>query len=254
MSAQEMNVDSKICLVTGAGSGIGATTAKHLAARGMTVVCADLNGDGAAQVAADIVAAGGSATAATLDVTDDVAVSALVEQIVADHGRLDVAVNSAGIGDPERNHLADVDPAAWHRVIGVNLTGVFFCMRAEIDAMLRTGGGSIVNMASVHSLVGRSMQAAYVASKHGVVGLTKAAAIEYGDRAIRVNAVCPGYIETPLLVDMPTPMREQIEAKHPVGRLGTPEEVAEVVDFLAGDSSSFVTGAAYTVDGGYTAQ
>lgn len=120
--------------------------------------------------------------------------------------------------------------------------------------MLRTGGGSIVNMASVHSLVGRSMQAAYVASKHGVVGLTKAAAIEYGDRAIRVNAVCPGYIETPLLVDMPTPMREQIEAKHPVGRLGTPEEVAEVVDFLAGDSSSFVTGAAYTVDGGYTAQ
>ncbi|KXF50025.1 hypothetical protein AXA44_21870 [Rhodococcus sp. SC4] len=242
-----------VCLVTGAASGIGAASAVRLSAAGAIVVCADLDEAGARHIAEKLVAGGGIAEGIALDVADENSVAGAVDQVVARCGRLDVAVNSAGITAPPRTGIVETTANQWRSVLDVNLTGVFLCMRSEIAAMSRDGGGAIVNLASVLGLVGRAEQAAYVASKHGVIGLTRAAAIECADRKIRVNAVCPGYIETPMIDQMPSEGRALITARHPVRRLGTAEEVAEVVAFLASDRAQFVTGAQYAVDGGYTA-
>lgn len=244
---------SKVALVTGGSSGIGEASAKALAAAGAKVAVADLNIDGANRVVAEIIAAGGSAKAYALDVSDDAAVGAVISAIASDFGGLHIAVNNAGIGG-DIAPTGDQTPAGWRKVMGVNLDGVFYCMRHEIVAILKSGGGSIINMASILGAVGFGNSAAYVAAKHGVVGLTKAAAIEYATSGIRVNSIGPGFIATPMLSALPEEAMPAIAALHPLNRLGTSEEVAALVLFLASDQASFITGSYYPVDGGYLAR
>ncbi len=240
----------KVAIVTGAGSGIGEACATLLARRGAKVLVADVRAEAAETVAA---AVGDAARPHAVDVTDPAACEAMVAAAVEAFGRLDVAVNNAGIGGPQA--LTGEYPLdGWGAVIAVNLSGVFYCMRAEISAMLATGGGSIVNMASILGTVGFAQSVAYVAAKHGVVGMTKTAAVEYARQGIRVNSVGPGFIETPLLAAASPEIVAGVAGLHPLGRLGRAEEVAELVAFLASDRASNTTGAYYLTDGGYTAQ
>ena len=245
------SLTGKVALVTGAASGIGEAIARRFAAEGATVVVADINETAAKETAGSI---GPSAFGAAADVSDPDAMAALVDGIVREHGRLDIAVNNAGIGG-DSAPTGEYPLESWRTVMSVNLDGVFYSMRAEIPALLQSGGGSIVNIGSILSSVGFGQSAAYVAAKHGVAGLTKSAAIEYAQQGVRVNAVGPGFIETPLLQDPKNAeLVKGIAALHPVGRLGQPEEIAALVTFLASDDASFITGSYYTADGGYTAQ
>jgi NAD(P)-dependent dehydrogenase (short-subunit alcohol dehydrogenase family) len=244
----------KVAIVTGASAGIGRATAVSLAAEGARVVVADVDVARGEQVVADINDKGGTALFIRCDVTDDESVGALVTKTVERFGGLDVAFNNAGIeGAPAPT--AECTPENWHRTLAVNLTGIWSCMRHEIPVMLARGGGSIVNMSSVAGLVGFATIPAYTASKHGVVGLTKTAALEYAEHGIRVNAVCPGVIDTEM-VERFTGGQSEAEAAmiatEPVGRMGHPEEIADAVVWLCSDHSSFVTGQAIAVDGGFT--
>ena len=240
----------KVAIVTGAGSGIGEACVTLLARRGAKVLVADVRAEPAEAVAAAI---GDAARPHVVDVTDPVACEAMVAAAVETFGRLDVAVNNAGIGGPQAP-TGEYPLDGWAAVIAVNLSGVFYCMRAEISAMLAGGGGSIVNMASILGSVGFAQSVAYVSAKHGVVGMTKTAAVEYARQGIRVNAVGPGFIETPLLAAASPEIVAGVAGLHPLGRLGRSEEVAELVAFLASDRASNTTGAYYVTDGGYTAQ
>jgi NAD(P)-dependent dehydrogenase (short-subunit alcohol dehydrogenase family) len=239
-------LEGKVALVTGGASGIGEAVVRRFAAEGAVVAVADLSEEAAEKLAVDV---GDGAHAEAADVSDPEAVRALVDRLMERHGRLDVAVNNAGIGGPAAP-VGEYPIDGWRKVVSVNLDGVFYSMRYEIPAMLRGGGGSIVNMASILGAVGFAQAPAYVSAKHGVVGLTKAAAIEYSQQGVRVNAVGPGFIDTPLLTEE---IVKAVTPLHPIGRIGTPEEVAAVVAFLASDEASFVSGAYYTVDGAYTA-
>ncbi len=244
----------KVALVTGAASGIGAAIAHQLAASGAKVVVADLDATGAAAVVSEITAAGGTAIAATADVGKAADVEALVEKAVATYGALHLAVNNAGIGGPAAP-TGEYPLEGWAKVIDVNLNSVFYGLRYEIPALLKSGGGAIVNMASILGSVGFAQSPAYVAAKHAVVGLTKNAAIEYAKQNIRVNAVGPGFIDTPLLSKNLTPEALGfIKGLHPIGRLGTAAEVAALTLFLLSNEASFITGSYHLVDGGYVAQ
>ncbi|WP_425073448.1 SDR family NAD(P)-dependent oxidoreductase [Sagittula sp. S175] len=251
--AMPLPFDGKVALVTGAGSGIGAETARLLGARGARVMVTDIDGQAAGNVAAAIANAGCRAEACVLDVTDFDAVAATVARARALFGGLDLAVNNAGVATPHFA-LADLPHGEWHRQIGVNLTGVFNCMKAEIPAMLERGGGSVVNVSSIFGRVGSGQRAGYVAAKHGVIGLTKAAALDYAEQRIRVNAVAPGYVETPLLSERTPEQLAALAQRHPVNRLGLAHEVAEAVLFLLSDAALFMTGSVVDVDGGYTAR
>jgi NAD(P)-dependent dehydrogenase (short-subunit alcohol dehydrogenase family) len=215
----------------------------------MLIVIADRSPDAAAQLAEEI---GSTASAVQVDVSDEASCRQMVQFTIEKFGRLDVAVNSAGLGNPDRSRVGELTFDSWRRLMNVNLDGVFLSMKAEIAAMLG-GGGSIINVSSVMGTVAVSGACAYVASKHGVVGLTKAAALDYAKDGIRVNAVAPGYVDTPMLANRSEAQRAEIASRHPLGRIAAPEEIAAVVAFLASPESSFVSGAYYTVDGGYTA-
>jgi NAD(P)-dependent dehydrogenase (short-subunit alcohol dehydrogenase family) len=251
-------VDGKVALVTGGASGIGRATALAFAREGAKLIIADMNEDGGQQTVHMIKEHGGEATFVQVDVSQATAVEAMISKTVETYGRLDCAHNNAGIGSRPRVLLHELPEESWDRVLSINLKGVWLCMKYEIIQMLTQGGGTIVNTASIMGLVGSwSRSGAYNASKHGVVGLTKTAALEYATSGIRVNCVCPGYIRTPLLESLLTSqpeMEAQIVARHPVGRMGRPEEIAEAVVWLCSDAASFVTGHTMTVDGGYVAQ
>ncbi|MEU5089316.1 SDR family NAD(P)-dependent oxidoreductase [Streptomyces sp. NPDC021356] len=243
----------RTALVTGAASGIGLATARRLGAGGAHVVIADFNAEGAEQAAADLTAEGVKAAAVRLDVTRPESVEAAVAFAQDTFGALHLAVNNAGIGGPSAPTGAyDID--AYQRVVRTNLDGVFYSLRYELPALEATAtGGAIVNVASILGSVGFAGSPAYVAAKHGVVGLTKTAAAEYAARGIRINAVGPGFIETPLLSTMGEAAHRSLTALHPAGRLGRAEEVAELIAFLLSDRASYVHGSYHLVDGAYTA-
>jgi NAD(P)-dependent dehydrogenase (short-subunit alcohol dehydrogenase family) len=242
----------KVAVVTGAGSGIGAAVSRRLAAEGAEVVVADLDEAAAADIVRDIRGQGGKAHGASVDVGDPEAVEAMVDFAVRQCGALHLAVNNAGIAGA-RTKTADYPIEDWQRLIDVNLNGVFYSMKFEIPAMLAAGGGAIVNMSSILGSVGLPTASAYTAAKHAVVGLTKAAAMEYARSGIRINAVGPGWIDTPLLAQQWETAPRRMLALQPMGRQGTPEEVAALVCFLLSDEASFIAGSYHLVDGAYTA-
>jgi NAD(P)-dependent dehydrogenase (short-subunit alcohol dehydrogenase family) len=246
----------KSILVTGGASGIGFAAARAFAAEGGRVLVADLDGDAATAAAVGIRAGGGEALACTVDVADPGQCVAMVARAVAAFGGLHVAFNNAGMPSRISAEFEDFTAIEWRRLIDVNLGGVFHCMRAEAPALRAGGGGAIVNTASVASLVAAPGMAAYVASKHGVAGLTKAASLDLIRHGIRVNAVCPGMIRTPMLAPLlaAPDQRARIEAQVPIGRVGEPEEVANAVLFLASDAASYLVGALLSVDGGVVVQ
>lgn len=246
-------LQDKVALVTGAGSGIGRAVAIKYAAEGAKVVVSDINQKGGDETVATIKEAGGDAIFIHADTSSAADNEALVAATVKQYGALHIACNNAGVGAPPAD-VGDYEIANWDKVIGINLSGVFYGLRYQIPAMLAAGGGAIVNMASILGQVATRQNSAYVAAKHGVVGLTKAAALEYATRGIRVNSVGPGYIDTPLLQTMSDEARAPLIAQHPIGRLGESDEVAELVVWLSSDKASFVTASYYAVDGGLLAQ
>ncbi|WP_343528481.1 glucose 1-dehydrogenase [Sphingomonas sp.] len=251
MSHQSRFAD-KVVIVTGASTGIGRATAIAFAREGARVVIGDFD-DAAADTASAITDAGGSAMFVKTDVSQDASVQGLVQAAIDTHGRLDIGFNNAGLL-PRTADLADMSVEDFDRTIAVDLRGVFLCMKYQIAQMLRNGGGAIVNTASVAGLVADPGMAPYVAAKHGVVGITKAAALDYATRNIRINAVAPGLVATPMterwLAD--PAFKEKLLQNSPIGRAARPEEIATTVLYLSSDAASFVTGQTYVVDGGQT--
>ncbi len=246
-------LENKVAIVTGAGSGIGRAIALLFATEGVKVVVSDINEAGGNETVAAIKQAGADAIFIKANTADAKENESLVSQAVKKYGALHIAVNNAGIGGPLAP-TGDYPIDGWDKVISINLSGVFYGMHYQIPEILKAGGGAIVNMASILGQVGTKFSPAYVAAKHGVVGLTKTAALEYASQHIRINSVGPGYIKTPLLDALDETVLNMLVGLHPIGRLGTADEVAELVLWLCSEKASFVTGSYYPVDGGYLAQ
>ena len=244
---------NKTVIITGAASGIGKAAAEIFAKHGANVVVSDIQESEGKAVVDGINSSGGKASFFKTDVAKPEEMEALVNFAVKTYGKLDVAVNNAGIGG-ELNPVAEMSIEGWQKVIGINLNSLFYGMKYQIQAMLKNGGGSIVNISSILGSVGFAGSAGYAAAKHGVIGLTQTAALEYSAQNIRINAVGPGFIDTPLLNALNAEMKQQLVALHPIGRLGKSEEVGELILWLSSDRSSFVTGSYYPVDGGYLAR
>ncbi|MBJ6131508.1 glucose 1-dehydrogenase [Ochrobactrum sp. Q0168] len=246
-----MRFKGKVAIVTGGASGIGEATVLAFVREGANVVIADY-ADHGQQLADELAGEHQQAIFIKTDVTKTKAVQELIARTVENYGRLDIMFANAGIAAD--GPIDELDESAWQKTIDINLTGVYLCDKYAIDQMRSQGGGVIVNCGSIHSHVGKSGVTAYAAAKGGVKLLTQTLAIDYGAQNIRVNAVCPGYIDTPLLKDIPDEGKQALIALHPMGRLGRAEEVASAVLFLASDEASFITGSSLMVDGGYTAQ
>ena len=248
-------LDGKSALITGGGGGIGRATALAFAREGARLAVADVMAEAARETVALVNAAGGQAISFAGEVTQDAEVRSMIEAVIAAYGRLDCAFNNAGIAgwqvDAAGKKTAEWSEEAFDRMIAVNLKGVWLCMRYELPQMQTQGGGAIVNTGSIAGLAGLPTSSAYVAAKHGVIGLTKTAALEYAEANIRVNAVCPGFIKTRMTEDTMRRRGEQIIAQIPLGRMGQPGEIAEMVVWLCSERASYVTGAAYNVDGGW---
>lgn len=252
MNAEEFA--GKVAIVTGAAGGIGRESARLFAERGASVIVADINLPGAQETADIITAGGGVATAVLVDVASTASVKAMVEATIATYGRLDIAHNNAGIKGADET-VVDMPEEVWSAGISIMLDGVFFCMKHEIPEMLKVGGGAIINTSSGAGLIGVARFSNYVAAKHGVIGLTKAAALEYITQGIRINAICPGTARSQMVDDWMQGSAEaeaSVAALHPIGRIAGPEEIAEAAVWLASDAASFVVGTAMSVDGGYT--
>jgi NAD(P)-dependent dehydrogenase (short-subunit alcohol dehydrogenase family) len=247
--------EGKVAIVTGGSSGLGQAACYLYAREGAKVVVSDIDETRGDETVRTIKEAKGEAIFCRADVSNPDDCQALVEATVNKYGRLDIAFNNAGIGG-EANLIAEYSVEGWEKVIAVNLSSVFYCMKYEIPAMLKSGAGAIVNMASILGQAGFENSPAYVAAKHGVVGLTKTAALEYSKQGIRINAVGPGFIRTPLIsgLEQDEQTRNYLISLHPIGRLGESEEVAELVIWLSSDKASYVVGAYYPIDGGYLAR
>lgn len=245
----KFDFSGKVVLVTGGGSGIGRASAQAFGRAGARVVIADICADSGNASVASIVEEGGIAEFVSVDVASEDSVIAMIEHTLARFGRLDIAHNNAGI-EGKTVPLAELPSDNWRRVIDVNLTSVFYCLKAEIPAMLAGGGGAIVNTASASGLIGGYNLSVYTAAKHGLVGLTKAAAMDYASKGIRINALCPGAIDTPFLAQLPKPFVDRLIFGTPMDRLGKPEEMAQAVLWLCSDAATYVTGHSLAVDGG----
>ena len=247
-------LENKVAIVTGGGSGIGKAISLLYASEGAKIVVSDVDEKGGNETVSEITGKGGNAIFVKADTSNPDDSKKVVDEAVKQYGGLHIAVNNAGIGGPLKP-TGEYPIDAWNKVISINLSGVFFGLRYQIPAMLASGGGSIVNIASILGKVGTQGSPAYVAAKHGVVGLTEASALEYAKQKIRINSIGPGYIVTPLLTKtLDDAAMKGLESLHPMGRLGTAEEVAELALWLNSDKASFVTGSYYNVDGGYLAQ
>jgi len=243
-------MEGKTVIVTGAASGIGKATAILFAKAGANVIVSDIQETAGVELVNEINTAGGQAAFFKTDVSVPAEMEALVNFAVSTYGKLDIAVNNAGIGG-EQNAIANMSIEGWQKVIEVNLNSIFYGMKYQIATMLKSGGGSIVNVSSILGAVGFAGSAGYSATKHAMIGLTQTAALEYSAQNIRTNAVGPAFIDTPLLDALDAEMKNQLVSMHPIGRLGKSEEVAELILWLGSDKSSFVTGSYYPVDGGY---
>ena len=248
-----MDLNTKVVIITGAGSGIGAATAKLFATHNANVIVSDINLESAQKVVDEIIAEGGNASAIKTDVTQFEEVETLIEKTVEHHGRLDVMVNNAGIGGKNQLRTADHTHEDWHNVIAVNQTGVFYCMKLALQQMVKQGNGNIINVASLAGLKASGNNLSYSASKFAVVGMTKSAALEYGRKNIRINAVCPGFTNSALLdqlLSVSSDMGDKLKRFIPMGRFGEATEIAEAICWLASENSKFITGQTITLDGG----
>ncbi|MFD2585922.1 SDR family NAD(P)-dependent oxidoreductase [Croceitalea marina] len=248
-----MNLDTKVVIITGAGSGIGAATAKLFATHNANVIVSDINLESAQKVVDEIIAEGGNASAIKTDVTQFEEVETLIKKTVEHHDRLDVMVNNAGIGGKNQLRTADHTHEDWHNVIAVNQTGVFYCMKLALQRMVKQGNGNIINVASLAGLKASGNNLSYSASKFAVVGMTKSAALEYGRKNIRINAVCPGFTNSALLdqlLSVSSDMGDKLKRFIPMGRFGEATEIAEAICWLASENSKFITGQTITLDGG----